>query len=295
MSETARPEAVTIRPVEVLREQIAAMEASITLIRANSTPRYIHRLRTTTRRIEAQLELLSALPEVTGQFPDWHEASAPVHALLQHFRRAAGKVRDLDVQRDALEILSTHEEKELRKEAETLHRHLGKARKRKTARLLSKVREEEKQLVATFESLLAHLEPVKQITLEEERLDAVTRVWYAAHAASVGQNGKADSANPDLSQSTKELHTFRKHAKLARYIAEAKSPFRSGNEAARTRELASSFESLQERGGTWHDLLTLAKIARRYHGKQSALALYLETQQKDALHRYQEHLNTFAP
>jgi len=49
-------------PVQKLREAVASLEASVLLCLVRPGKVAVHRLRTSTRRVEAQLELLSMLP-----------------------------------------------------------------------------------------------------------------------------------------------------------------------------------------------------------------------------------------
>ncbi len=82
-------------PIRTLREHVTALEGAIMLVLVDSKKDSVHRLRTSTRRIEAQLELLSLLPDL----PDYRRAAKKVRRPLKELRRAAGLVRDLDVQR----------------------------------------------------------------------------------------------------------------------------------------------------------------------------------------------------
>ena len=88
-----------------------------------------------------------------------------------------------------------------------------------------------------------------------------------------------DPENPD------HLHSLRKNAKLARYIAE------NAPKSAKTpRRLAASFESVQEAGGHWHDWLVLAEIAAGKVGPTSPLTKAFTQRCRLALTIYQRHL-----
>ena len=88
----------TAHPIRTLREHVTALEAAITLCLADPAPKPVHRLRTSTRRIEAQLMLLELLPAL----PLHHKTAGKARRLLKKLRRAAGQVRDLDVQNDLI-------------------------------------------------------------------------------------------------------------------------------------------------------------------------------------------------
>ena len=102
--------AAAAHPVRTLRELVTSLGAAITLVLADPKPRSIHDLRTGTRRIEAQLELLALLPDL----PRHAKPAKKAGKLLRKVRRAAGSVRDLDVQRNIVASKS-REAAELRK------------------------------------------------------------------------------------------------------------------------------------------------------------------------------------
>src|SRR5438105_2467820 len=84
------------QPLQVLSENVKALEAAILTCLAKPRKKAVHQLRTATRRIEAQLELLSQFEQVPAQDKDRDNAMC----LLKQLRRAAGHIRDVDVQRD---------------------------------------------------------------------------------------------------------------------------------------------------------------------------------------------------
>src|ERR1017187_7315792 len=85
-------------PIQVLRDATTSLDAAILLCLADPEKSAVHRLRTTTRRIEAQLALLSMLPGL----PPHEDEQRKVLRLIKKLRRSAGKVRDIDVQRDLI-------------------------------------------------------------------------------------------------------------------------------------------------------------------------------------------------
>ena len=260
----APPKNAEARPIQTLREHVTALEAAITLSLAHPDKEPVHRLRTSTRRIEAQLELLSLLPGL----PDHSKSEKKVRKLLKRLRRAAGSVRDLDVQRSLIQDHSrSADSKELRRDARHLRQRLKEERASEAKHLGKLLAQEQQKLAPALEKLLRDLEPAAGLALPAQHLADLTQRWY-------------EHNTPQLPPSRLEqLHTIRKSAKLARYITEA------GAE-----ETAQRFESLQEAGGTWHDLLTLRDIAKEHLGRKSALTQLFEQQHAQALDGYRKKL-----
>ena len=85
-------------PIQTLRD--TANRSKPRFFSASPSPpkKPVHRLRTATRRIEAQLELLATFPDL----PPHEKHQRKSRRLLKQLRRAAGRVRDLDVHRDLI-------------------------------------------------------------------------------------------------------------------------------------------------------------------------------------------------
>lgn len=275
-------------PIQILREHATALEAAITLSLADPKPRYIHRLRTSTRRIEAQLALIGLLPDL----PEHAQLAGKVRKRLGKLRRAAGSVRDLDVQIDLAEGATPKTSKsklaaDLEKEVRSLSKYLKRLRDQEAVALLHLLTKRQAKISLSLEDLLQCLEPAGSVALTLAQLSGLTRDWYVHNTPAPSNTG-----DPDY------LHAIRKSAKLARYIAESATPVSAGSTAkaaGRTKaaQLAQQFESLQQSGGTWHDLLTLAEIAREHLGKHSPLTEHFKQQKKNALAEYQKHLESF--
>ncbi len=252
------------RPIQTLREHVTALEAAITLSLADPDKEPVHRLRTSTRRIEAQLELLSLLPSL----PDHGKAEKKVRKLLKRLRRAAGAVRDLDVQRSLIrDHTRAAASKDLHRDAHRLRQKLKDERASEAKQLVKLLEEEQAKLAPALEKLLEDLEPAAGLKIPAQRLIDLTQQWYEHNIPSFPPSH------------LEQLHTIRKSAKLARYITE------DGAE-----QTAHRFESLQEAGGTWHDLLTLRDIAREHLGRKSALTKLFEQQHAEALDAYRKKL-----
>lgn len=251
--------AAAAHPVRTLRELVTSLEAAITLALADPAPQAVHKLRTTSRRIEAQLELLALLLDLPGHA----KPAKTVHKLLRKLRRAAGRVRDLDVQFDLVPFQSD--------EANHLRSLFKRRRKRAAKELLAAIDQRQTKLTRALEALLEALAPAESLTLPAARLEQLILDWYARRAPATAK------------QNHRQLHDTRKAAKLARYMAES---------ARSTRTVARTFESLQQSGGDWHDWLTLADIAQHELGDSSPLAQDFTRRSKRSLAAYQRHLRS---
>ena len=260
-------------PVRTLREMVTALEAAITLTIAEAKPKSVHKLRTTTRRIEAQLELLALVPNL----PDHAKPAKKAKKLLKKLRRQAGRVRDLDVQRK----LAQDQPPRLEKEARHLQKMFKRRRKDKADDLLDALDKYQPKLTRALEGLLDALSPAEAITLSAPQLIQLTLHWYRHNIPVIPP------------QDSDQLHAVRKSAKLARYMAESASPAsKSAKSNAAIARLARTFESLQQSGGDWHDWLTLSQIADREFGSSSQLTRSFTSQCEKSLAVYQRRLKS---
>ncbi len=263
-------------PIATLRENTQSLEASVLVCLAKPGKKAVHALRTTTRRIEAQLELLSMLPDL----PPHDKPRRKALRLLKKLRHAAGQVRDIDVQRDLIRdeaAQNGHANRSLRKEARHLRRELKQQRDTEAGHLLDLLQKHRGKLPIVFGKLLHALAPAESLSLTEARLTSLVREWYAQHI------GDQTSAAP--SQEPAHLHQIRKHAKLARYLAES-----APQSAANARRLATHFENLQQAGGEWHDWLLLADIAAGELGKSAELPDLFSAHADHSLDLYKRRL-----
>ena len=246
----------------------------------------VHRLRTSTRRMEAQLVLVSLLPGM----PEHSDQAAEVHRLLRRVRRAAATVRDMDVQIDMVEAdmpdsAAVHNGSygdEVRKDAQKLLKKLGKRRQRESADLTGTLKAESEDLASAMHALqsVMHAAPESRPrTFSALELSEQIQNWFAARARLVLHADR----HPDRAHALQRLqhldettlHDLRKVAKQCRYMAES---LPEGSPEAK--KLAQRFEYLQEAGGTWHDWLALECTAAKLLGKKSPLT-----------ERYRNHRN----
>jgi CHAD domain-containing protein len=282
MAESAKP--ANAYPVQALQEQATNLEAALELTLARPRKRPVHQLRTTTRRIEALLELLDLLEPFHPALAGFSARAAKLKRLLAAVRKAAGKVRDLDVQRDLIRQ-AAHEptQKHLRGDAKQLRRTLKAQREREAQALLDELEHHALKLGPKLEKLIAQLEPAKGVAVSPARLASLAHNWYAPRWA--GAQG------PETSEET--LHAVRKAAKLARYMAEAGTGNARANSAAESSaaaRMAEHFEQTQQLGGDWHDALTLRRVAEHQLGRKADLARVFGAHEQAALTHIRKHL-----
>ena len=270
--------AATAHPLETLAELTTKFEASVLECLANPRKRSVHHLRTSTRRIEAQLELLSLLPDL----PPHKKPGNKALKLLGKIRQAAGKVRDLDVQGDLIRKQGSSKTASaaFRDEANKLGVALRKERADEANSLTELLHKQETKLPITVQELLDALAPAKTVAMTESSLIELVRTWYAENVPALPPPSAEKSESP-----TERLHDIRKKAKLARYLAES-----APKKAVKARRLAARYEDLQQAGGEWHDWLLLAELATDHLGKSSMLAARFHANADKALRAYQRRL-----
>jgi CHAD domain-containing protein len=265
----------SVHPIQTLREAVNALEAAILLCLVKPGKSAVHRLRTSTRRIEAQLELLTLLPRL----PQHGKEARRAGRWLKRLRRSAGKVRDLDVQRELIQSEASAKPTNARpshsKQSRDLRRDLKHQREDAAEALLQLLHKRQAPFAVTFESLLEVLAPATSFALTQSQLIALIRRWFrqAASAAS-------DPHDPE------QLHELRKRAKLARYLAES-----APEAATAAHRMATRFNTLQQAGGSWHDWDMLARTASAQLGHSAELHQRFASQARAALRDYRRHLH----
>lgn len=197
----------------------------------------VHKLRTTCRRIETVLRIRDDRPG---------RAASKVLRSTKRLRKAAGDVRDLDVQLTILENLNGDS---VAQEKRSVASQLQKTRGKRAAKLIADVEEE---LDKNFEDRIAKV---------SGRLPGSTsdNNGFASRAleafASVAQD------YPTLTKAN--LHQFRIACKHVRYTAEM-------DETQLAQTVVTEAKRMTDAIGDWHDVLTLAeraeKVLRRRKG-----------------------------
>ena len=231
-------------PIGMLREQSEALEKALAICVAKASPEPVHKLRTTIRRLEAQLILISQ----SRKLPKNHREPKKLLRHLKRLRRLAGKLRDLDVQRDLIAAQATPE---TASDARLLRRHLKHLRNQQSAIFLNLAQRLNEKISKELRRLLADLLPVENLELPGNLIISSAQRWFTTRATSSGTQD--------------QLHATRKAAKFARYMCETVP------ESAIARRIASQFENIQDKGGEWHDWLELAKASREILNRKHPL------------------------
>ena len=268
----------TVRPMATLKTLANVLMDAIAACLNDASAKQVRVVRTTSRRIEAQLKLLNLLPNV----PDHRKPAKRLRKQLRALRRATGQVRDLDVWSRTLgvgreempELWQQGENVQVQQEGRKLEEQLTKRREILVKRLLLLLKKREGEVARDLEDLIKALSAGGDLSLSETRLVERMLAWFEAQVP-----------NPATARSEEEMHEVRKTAKLVRYVLEsAPAP------ARKAQKLAETFHALQQRGGHWHDLLTLTKQTRRRKGKKSALKTHINWLLQESLTQYRAAL-----
>lgn len=255
-------------PIGQLREQAKRLEAALTVGVATPTTKAVHELRSATRRLEAQIDLL----KIVHGLPAYKPEARKLLRRLDRLRRKAGRVRDCDVQArlltdEAHEIASAIEAPaDLEETRTTLTQRLEKERQRQEKRLIAEVERQLPKLARDTEKLLEVLKA------EEARKVPVTDLLGPV-------SRQVDRLLRSRKHGEEHLHDLRKAAKRARYQCE-------GMPGAQAAAMAKRFEELQDAGGSWHDMLDLATTCHEEFGAEHPLSRVLEHLRDARLDRY---------
>jgi CHAD domain-containing protein len=225
------------QPVTVFLRQALMLKAAIADCLKKPSPKRVHLLRSTTRRIEATLELLVLSTGISRI----EKQSRPLQRSIRKVRRAAGAVRDTDVESDLLAAYNrTPDSKRLREDLATL-------RKKAERKLIKRLEQEQKKIELRLNNLEALLSPALDLNLSGAKLINVTQNWFAENVRGLDPHHDQD------------LHTLRKASKTARYLAETGV---DASKAAAT--LAARYEAAQRSLGEWHDHFLLLHEAHTH-------------------------------
>jgi len=217
-------------PVATFLRLSLALKTAMAECLAQPTPKTVHRLRATIRRIKATLDLLVD----TADLPTLPKRSKQFRRSLRQVRRAAGAVRDLDAHSELLADYKTTAG------AEDLTKHLEAARSGKVQQLQHSIRKEQVDIYRNLEKLETTLASATSLNLSGGIL-----VHLATSSLAPALRGLDPNDDDDL-------HSVRKACKTARYIAEI------GAESSKAAsELTKRLQKLQRIIGVWHDHLVL--------------------------------------
>ena len=203
---------------------------------SGAKPEAVHQLRTTIRRIETL---------VAATWPAPGRKDTKLLKQLGRLRRRAGKVRDLDVQIEALASLRLES---ITRDRARVMAFLEKARAKRESKLVRVFRDEveaglHKRLKRTSEHLQQEFRRPAQRAAAENRFLADALEKFAALV----------QERPTLSETN--LHQFRMDCKRVRYLAEM------AGESPRAAAAIEQLKRIQASIGAWHDWLTLTGTA----------------------------------
>ncbi len=225
------------QPVTVFLRQALMLKAAIADCLQKPSPKRVHLLRSTTRRIEATLELLTLSADISGI----NKQAEPLQRSLRKLRRAAGAVRDADVQSDLLAAYNGTPD------AKRLAEDLSGVREKSECKLLKRLEQEQKKIELRLNNLETILSPALDLNLSGAKLITVTKIWFSENIRGLDP------------QHDQDLHTLRKASKTARYLAE--TGVDSSKAAA---NLAVRYEAAQKSLGEWHDHFLLLHHAHTH-------------------------------
>jgi CHAD domain-containing protein len=244
-----------------------AFNAAVAQAAEDADPGAVHRVRTGSRRLQATLE---ATLREDGPAADGLERPARAWLReLKQIRRAAGAVRDLDVQRKLLEKwVGKQEPAQDAEEGSPEASPLPIQAEMKQAEVLDAwLKSERKHLAHGMQKQIRK----RQHGLAKgqyEFFNAMTRVPLAraktprsADAVALEDFVRASDAMPLLHMDN--LHDFRKATKKARYVAEM------GAEGQRHSGVARALKRVQDAIGEWHDWLCLGEEAKAALGQDA--------------------------
>jgi CHAD domain-containing protein len=225
------------------------LSSSLTKLAKEVTPKSVHHLRTTIRRVET---LLASHPL------DLNKKQQTSQKKLAELRRRAGKVRDFDVQ---LGLLGAIANGSTATDRIMLGEYLQRKREKQAERLTAEI---EDVRASKFSS---HMKGVFQKASEApQRRGSPGPLVRARRQLSALGAGFLDQHDlkPNL------LHDVRIKLKKVRYLAEL------GEESEEQRSFLSELKAVQDALGTWHDWQELANTAEKQFGDRANCPLLLE-------------------
>jgi CHAD domain-containing protein len=227
------------------------LSTAVAKLNGDASVKVVHRLRTTTRRMESLIEYLH--PKLTRKQSD---AIQELGAL----RKRAGKVRDLDIQMDLLKQgigngSATVDRRSLtqalqQKRSRQADRLVAAARKIERSKLFTHLQKIEAQAMMQPDSFGDASTPLRQAETQLTELAAE----FVGHAR----------LKPRL------LHSLRMRMKFIRYQAELAA------EANEQKQFVERMKSVQDILGGWHDWQALCVVAEKFFRDRANCPLLVE-------------------
>lgn len=219
-----------------------------------ATAERVHHVRTTARRLEAVLQV--CYPEPTSRV-------SKLMRQLKKIRKAAGSVRDIDVQTAALRTLKIGREGERKSR---LLGHLADARASAAAGFQEAVRSAvSKKLIKRLNRTAEELAQAAAIPKAGEAVPAPIWLGFDAVSTSLRMFARATRATKTLTP--ENLHGYRTRCKRIRYVTEM-----AGN-TADAKRVARTLKRMQDAVGDWHDWVTLTGTAEELFSQSLDSAL----------------------
>ena len=208
----------------------------VSRLSSGAGPEVVHQLRTTIRRIETAV----------GAQPEPGRNERKLLKQLRRLRQRAGKVRDLDVQIEALRSLGLEG---ITRDRARVMSFLQQARAKQERKLQRSFQDEadsglRKRLRRACTSLQHELPKPAELQPAQRRLLSAALDKFAA----------AVKRRPTLTE--ENLHAFRIDCKRARYLAEM------AGEGPVVTEVIEQLKRIQDSIGAWHDWLTATATAK---------------------------------
>jgi CHAD domain-containing protein len=235
----------------------AELSSSIAKLKGDVSPKVVHRLRTTTRRMESFVDYVH--PKLTRKQTNAIED-------LSALRRRAGKVRDLDIQMELLKQGIGNGSAML--DRRNFARFLQEKRTRQAKRLVSAARKIERS------RLFTHLERIEQQALQHPDSFG-TAATPLRHAETELTQLSAQILSPGKLK-PRRLHGMRTRMKLIRYQAELAA------ESDEQAQFVRKMKSVQDAVGEWHDWQALCTVAEKFFKDRANCPLLVEARALNA-------------
>ena len=253
-----------VTPSSIFERLSSELAETLVACRTDPGSHAVHSLRIAVRRIEA---LLHAIAEAHLRDERLPVDAAKALRQLKRVRRAAGPVRDLDVQRRLIaEIITKASASRSTKEQTSLG---GEAR-----RLDARLHRQRKELAEKLTSVVRRTEPKLERSLSA--LAETMAGWHPLSLLNMARRLVLRSSLHLENANSESLHLYRKQAKAARYLAEIETA------SVPARRLAQTLKRVLDAIGRWHDLVLLDQGAKTVLGKQSTLAETIRAERKQA-------------
>jgi CHAD domain-containing protein len=199
----------------------------------------VHGFRTAARRLQTLLEQVVA---------DNNRKQEKLVKMLNRIRKSAGKVRDIDVQLEALRSLKVPQEPRRKTQLVQTLIELRTQHERKLRKLLKK-------------------QDIRDIRKRLRRAEGSIRFDSSRDPLSVGRQMLSTVPIPQGPADEQTLHRYRLAVKRARYAVEF------APKSSESTRFLSELKKLQDALGSWHDWLTLTHTATERLGNVSESSL----------------------